>query len=118
MNQFNSNSARCIKTAAAILLLQVNLALAAEPAPQQASAPAPAAQQAPATDAAQTPAPTVTVGGQIPFNEMLRPSRNPINAYRGADRRATQPVQLPASRFADPRRQALSLVAELHRSGA
>ena len=58
-----------------ILLLQVNLAMAVEPA---GPAPATASQQTPAT--AST---TARPGAQIPFNEMLRPSRNPISWYRG-----------------------------------
>ena len=78
MNQFKSKSARCIASGAAILLLQVNLALAAEPAPQQG-----AAQVSTDTAVQQKPAQAPLQGGQIPFNEMLRPSRNPINAYRG-----------------------------------
>ena len=60
---------------AAILLLQVNLAMAVEPAGQPAAT---ASQQAPATASA-----TARTGAQIPFNEMLRPSRNPISWYRG-----------------------------------
>jgi outer membrane protein TolC len=55
----------------AIVLLQANLALTAQQAPATDS------QQAPAVANTQTPA------GQIPFNEMLRPSRNPISSYRG-----------------------------------
>jgi outer membrane protein TolC len=73
VNHSFRNTARTIQTAAAILLMQVNLALAVEPpataATQLAPAPAAAASQA--------------LASQIPFNEMLRPSRNPINAYRG-----------------------------------
>ncbi|MGP8175778.1 MAG: TolC family protein [Terracidiphilus sp.] len=53
-----------------ILLLQVNLALAAEPpVTVQTPAPAGASSQKPAA--------------QIPFNQLLRPSRNPFDAYRG-----------------------------------
>ena len=73
MKQFKSHPSACIQVLAAVLLLQVHLALAAEPALQQA--PAPPAQQSPAPAQAQA--------AQIPFNEMLRPSRNPINSYRG-----------------------------------
>src|SRR4051812_1794989 len=64
-----------VHACAAILLLQVNLALAVEPvstasmAAQQAPAPAPPAAQ--------------TVAPQVPFNEMMRYSRNPFDAYRG-----------------------------------
>jgi len=63
------------QSVAVILLLQVNLAMAVEPA---GPAPATASQQTPAT--AST---TARPGAQIPFNEMLRPSRNPISWYRG-----------------------------------
>jgi outer membrane protein TolC len=57
----------------AVVLLQANLAMAAEPASAAASV--------------QTPAP-LTTGGQrtqsnIPFEQLVRPSRNPIDAYRG-----------------------------------
>jgi outer membrane protein TolC len=63
VNPLNLKSAKRAQAIAAILLLQANLALAVEPVAQPATAQAPAAQ--------------------IPFNEMLRPSRNPIDAYRG-----------------------------------
>jgi outer membrane protein TolC len=60
------------RAAAAILLLQASLTFAVEPAA------APSVQTpAPAAEAARTPA------SQIPFDQMLRPSRNPVNAYRG-----------------------------------
>jgi outer membrane protein TolC len=75
LNLFKPRPAKCIQVLAAILLLQVNLALSAAPPLQQAPAPAPATQQ--------TPAPAQAQVAQIPFNEMLRPSRNPINSYRG-----------------------------------
>jgi outer membrane protein TolC len=65
-----------MQAVAAIVLLQINLAYAVEPATAQAAAPSPQTQP-PAATALQAPA------AQIPFNEMLRPSRNPINAYRG-----------------------------------
>jgi hypothetical protein len=55
---------------AAIFLLQVNLALAVEPA---ASVQAPAAVTAPA----------LVSGGGIPFGRLQHSSRNPIDAYRG-----------------------------------
>jgi outer membrane protein TolC len=67
-----------LKAAAAMLLLQVNLALAAEPVLRQAPVSAAAT-----VTAQQATAPVPSTGGQVPFNEMLRPSRNPINAYRG-----------------------------------
>ena len=62
-----------MRAAAAILLLQANLALAIESGVPAASVQTPA----PAAGAARTPV------GQIPFDQLLRPSRNPINAYRG-----------------------------------
>jgi len=49
-----------------MMLLQVNLALAVEPPS--------------ATVSVQAPAPQT----QVPFEQLQRPSRNPINAYRGA----------------------------------
>lgn len=58
-----------IEAIAAVVLLQANMALAVEPA---ASVPAPAA-------AAQT------APARVPFDQMLRPSRNPIDAYRGKE---------------------------------
>jgi outer membrane protein TolC len=63
-----------IVAAAAILLLQANMAFAA-----QSEAPiAPAQQPAPqATTTLQTP------HNQVPFNEMLHTSHNPLDAYRG-----------------------------------
>ena len=60
------------RAAAAILLLAPNLAFAVEPAA------APSLQTpAPSAKAARTPA------SQVPFDQLLRPSRNPVNAYRG-----------------------------------
>ena len=74
MNGSKAHSLKSFQAAAAILLLQANLALAVEPATPANSAP-----QASAPLAATAPAPAP----QIPFNQLLRPSRNPINAYRG-----------------------------------
>jgi hypothetical protein len=54
-----------------MLLLQVNLALAAEPAAVTVSVDAPTPQQ--------------TFQTRVPFEQLQRPSRNPINAYRGAN---------------------------------
>jgi len=65
-----SFSAGCL---AAILLLQANLAVAVEPALPTASVQTPA----PPAEAVRTPA------SQIPFDQLLRPSRNPIDTYRG-----------------------------------
>ena len=61
MKNSQTSLTRCTQTAAAILLLQVNLAMAAEPA----TAPAQAAQSG------------------IPFEQLQQPSRNPIGIYRG-----------------------------------
>jgi outer membrane protein TolC len=59
-----------VQVLTAILLLQANLALAAEqPVTVQTPAPAAASSEKPAA--------------QIPFNQLLRPSRNPFDAYRG-----------------------------------
>jgi len=60
----------------AILLLQANLAIAAEP---QAAA-TPAAVQTPAGPAAPTAQP---VNNDMPFGTLLHSSHNPIDAYRG-----------------------------------
>jgi outer membrane protein TolC len=99
VNQFKSNSARFLKTAAAILLLQVNLALVAEPVQQQQTTPPPPTTTQPAPDApavpAATPAPAPpTLAQQMqqaqqqsfappqPFNVPMPRSRNPISPYR------------------------------------
>ena len=79
-NHRKPDLAKCAQAAAAILLLQVNLAFAVEPVAPPPATPAPAFQQTPVPDSA----PAKARSAQIPFNEMLRPSRNPINAYRGA----------------------------------
>ena len=63
-----------IQGCAAILLLQMNMALAVEPGPVAASVPQQAAAAAP---------PTQEVAPQVPFNEMMRHSYNPFDAYRG-----------------------------------
>ncbi len=67
------NAARCAKTVVAILLLQANLSLAVEPAASTEVVQTPAPSNAPA----QAPA------ARVPFDQLMRPSRNPINAYRG-----------------------------------
>jgi outer membrane protein TolC len=68
-----SSPIRSIQAVAAILLLQVNLALAVEP-----SGPAaPSVQSAPAT------APLQTHRDNIPFDQLQHPSLNPFDAYRG-----------------------------------
>ena len=69
-----------MQTAAAIVLLQVNLALgAAQPGPPLSPAPSgPASSvQAPAIQTAPAPQ------AGIPFEQLARPSRNPFDAYRG-----------------------------------
>jgi len=58
-----------IQAIAAMILLQANLALAVEPV-ASVQAPAPGAQTPPA---------------RISFDQLLRPSRNPIDAYRGKE---------------------------------
>ena len=64
--------ARCFQALAAILLLQVNLAVAVEP-------PAP-----PVSSAAQpAPAPAQARQDNIPFDRLQHPSLNPFDAYRG-----------------------------------
>ena len=99
MNHSFRNTARSIQAVVAMLLLQVNPALAVEP-------PATAVSQ-------QTPAPAAAIpparGTQIPFNEMLRPSRNPINAYRGT-------VVAPPSLANSPRLDALVKDGKLYLS--
>jgi len=68
-----THSLKRIQSLAAILLLHVNLALAAEPMATTASV--------------QTPAPALTSAqaapAQVPFDQLLRPARNPIDPYRG-----------------------------------
>jgi hypothetical protein len=67
--KFWSRRRDCAVALAAIFLLQANLSLAAEPAA--------------ATASVETPAPAQAARSNIPFEQLLRPSRNPINAYRG-----------------------------------
>ena len=110
MNQFNSHSGWSIRAAAVLLLLQVNLALAAEPAAQQASlASSPSTQQqdvssaansapeAPAPVAGATAATPPTLAQQMqqaqqpaasperPFHIDLPHSHNPLAPYRPSD---------------------------------
>jgi outer membrane protein TolC len=63
----------CIQIFAAVLLLQPMIILAAEPASPTPSAQAVAPVSASSSDATS----------KIPFDRLLRPSRNPIDAYRG-----------------------------------
>ncbi len=76
MSRSKSHPVQLIQAAAAIVLLQANLALAVEPLAStpsvQTPAPAPAA-------AASVQVPQ----SGIPFDQLLRPSRNPIDSYRG-----------------------------------
>jgi outer membrane protein TolC len=58
---------------AAILLLQANLALAVEPTPAAVSV----------QTSALAATGSQTAQGSIPFDQLLRPSRNPFDAYRG-----------------------------------
>ena len=62
-----------IQAIVAIFLLQVNMALAMDPAPLSSAAVP-----------VQTPAVAPAAQSNVPFQQLLRPSRNPINAYRGA----------------------------------
>ncbi|MDR3726312.1 MAG: TolC family protein [Terracidiphilus sp.] len=61
-----------IQAIVAIFLLQMNMALAMDPAPLASAAVS-----------VQTPAATPAAQSSVPFQQLLRPSRNPINAYRG-----------------------------------
>ena len=80
---YQSGTARSLQAFAAILLLHVNLALAAEPSDPAPSDPAAASvQSAPAT-AAPAAAPAQTHPSNIPFDQLQHPSRNPFDAYRG-----------------------------------
>jgi outer membrane protein TolC len=65
VKQTKTSLATCAQAAVAILLLQVNLALAVEPVTEPAPAPAQATHSG------------------IPFEQLQRPSRNPIDSYRG-----------------------------------
>ena len=71
-----SSPARSIQAIAAILLLQVNLALAVEP-----SGPASASDQS--ASPAPIVAPLQAHRGNIPFDQLQHASRNPFDAYRG-----------------------------------
>ena len=101
MNQFKSKSARCITSAAAIFLLQVNLAQAAEPALQQAPASAQAqaaasqaAPEAPTPSASGTAATPPTLEQEMkqqplfappqPFRVPMPHSHNPLAPYRAS----------------------------------
>ena len=88
---------------AAIVLLNLNMAIAQEPtAPaqqqpaqeQQAPAPVPQPEKSPSAPAEKETTPqqqavpplatgTLQTGPQVPFNAMLHRSRNPLDAYRG-----------------------------------
>jgi len=70
---YKSGTARSLQALVAILLLHVNLALAVEPI-----SPAAASVQA-----APAAAPAQTHQGNIPFDQLQHPSRNPLDAYRG-----------------------------------
>jgi outer membrane protein TolC len=61
-----------IQAIVAIFLLQVNMALAMDPAPLSSAAVS-----------VQTPAVAPAAQSNVPFQQLLRPSRNPINVYRG-----------------------------------
>jgi outer membrane protein TolC len=73
-NQYRANRGHgCMQAVATILLLQMNMALAVEPAPPVSSV------QAPAPVVAAAP----TSQGPIPFDQLQQHSLNPIDAYRG-----------------------------------
>ena len=87
MNHFKSNSARSIKTVAAILLLQVNLALAAQPVQQaQQTTPPSAPPQGQAAPAAQStpeaPAPVATTTTTPPptLAQQMQQTQQPLFA--------------------------------------
>jgi outer membrane protein TolC len=73
VNRFRAIKDKCIRHLTVILLMHAGFALAAEPMA------VPAAQVAVQTPAVSTPG----HASQIPFDQLLRPSRNPFDAYRG-----------------------------------
>ncbi len=73
MNRSKKHLLKCAQFLAATLLLQASFAAAAEAAPSAASVQTPALPAAPAEAAPSA----------IPFDQLLRPSRNPFDAYRG-----------------------------------
>ncbi len=73
MNRSKKHLLKCAQFLAATLLLQASFAAAAEAAPSAASVQTPALPAAPAKAAPSA----------IPFDQLLRPSRNPFDAYRG-----------------------------------
>ena len=75
MNNLRKARMKRIQTVVAIVLLQANLAFAAEPAIP--SSPVQTAGPGMQTTGPATPSPS------IPFDQLLRPSRNPVDAYRG-----------------------------------
>jgi outer membrane protein TolC len=94
VNQFKSNSARMVKSAAAIVLLQVNLALAAEPLPQQTAPPPPAATQA------QAASPTAQATPEAPTQPANGAATPPTIAQQM--QQAQQPVFAPPQPFHVP----------------
>jgi len=87
VNHFKSNSARSIKTVAAILLLQVNLALAAQPVQQAQQATPPSAppqgQAAPAAQSTpEAPAPVATTTTTPPptLAQQMQQTQQPLFA--------------------------------------
>jgi len=86
----NCSKTHALKSAlflSAILLLQASLALAAEPA----------AATAPVQTPALSPATVRTAQSGVPFDQLLRASRNPVNAYRG--QAASPPVLANSTRI-------------------
>ena len=79
MNFHKLSSARRVQALAAILLLQVNLAMAVEPS----GSSTPSVQTAPPAVQQAQPAPLQTHQDNIPFDQLQHASRNPFDAYRG-----------------------------------
>ncbi|HEY2858318.1 MAG TPA: TolC family protein [Terracidiphilus sp.] len=126
MSSHHSSLRMRLQAIFAVLLLQANLALAAEPIGQQAAqAPPPDSQAAPATPEAPAPAangttaPSMTLGQQMqqdqqnaaapqkPFHVDLPHSRKPFAAYRPSD---APPLDLTNS----PRLQSLIREGKLY----
>jgi len=77
VNPIRKEKMKRVQAVVAIVLLQANLALAVEPAIPSA----PAQTAAPAAPATGQAAPATSPS--VPFDQFLKASRNPINAYRG-----------------------------------
>ena len=84
MNSSKTCHLRYFKLTIAAIILHASFALAGEPASSVQAQPPAAAPAAPAQ-------------GTVPFNQLLRSSRNPFNAYRGAS--ALPPVLVNSARM-------------------